>query len=75
MEITDQSQSIHEMRISPDQKIAIVIGSEISGICQSVLDLCPQSVHIPIYGRNTSMNVSNALAVMLYEIIRQLSRV
>lgn len=74
MEITDQSQSIHEMRISPDQKIAIVIGSEATGVSQNVLALCSQSVHIPIYGRNTSMNVSNALAVMLYESTRQLTK-
>ncbi|MEA1875275.1 MAG: TrmH family RNA methyltransferase [Bacteroidota bacterium] len=73
LEITDQSEPIHELKIRKEQKIALVIGSEVQGISKEVLNLCNQASHIPIHGRNTSMNVSNALAIILYDITRQLN--
>lgn len=74
LEITDQSKPLHKLRIRQEQKIALVVGSEIQGISKEVLNLCDQAIHIPIYGRNTSMNVSNALAIILYDITLQLSQ-
>jgi len=73
LEITDQSKPIHELRIRQKQKIAVVVGSEIQGISKGVLNLCNQAIHIPIYGKNTSINVSNALAVILYDITQKLT--
>ena len=73
LEITDQSKPLHELRIRQKQKIAVVVGSEIQGISKGVLNLCNQAIHIPIYGKNTSMNVSNALAVILYKITNKLT--
>lgn len=73
LEITDQCKPIHELKIGKEQKIALVVGSETHGVSKKVLDLCDQAIHIPIYGRNTSMNVSNALAIILYDITRQLN--
>ena len=71
LEITDKSQSIHQLQISPGQKYAIIIGSEVNGISDKVLNICDLSVHIPVYGLNSSMNVANALAVILYDITKQ----
>ena len=51
--------------------IAFVMGSEGSGISQSVLDLCDEKAKIPMHGSIGSLNVSVASAVVLYEMYRQ----
>jgi 23S rRNA (guanosine2251-2'-O)-methyltransferase len=50
---------------------AIVIGSEDKGISPAVLYLCDKLVKIPTLGNITSLNVSAATAVLLYEVLRQ----
>ncbi|ANW96205.1 rRNA methyltransferase [Wenyingzhuangia fucanilytica] len=72
LEITDKSKNIHQYNFSTHQKIALLIGSERFGINQEALNLCEESIHIPMYGKNSSMNVINSLSVSLYEITKQL---
>jgi len=71
IEITDNSCPIQELRIKNNQKIAILIGSEINGISQKALNLSDEVIHIPIFGKNSSINVSNTLAIVLYDIVKQ----
>jgi tRNA G18 (ribose-2'-O)-methylase SpoU len=71
LEITESSKPVHQLKISPKQKIALIIGSEMYGVSHEVLKKCHDIYHIPIYGKNSSMNVSTALGIMLYEIRRQ----
>ncbi len=51
--------------------VAIVMGSEDTGISDEVLRLCDELVAIPILGQISSLNVSVAAGVMLYEAVRQ----
>ena len=53
--------------------LAIVMGSEESGISKPVLDLADELLTIPILGKIKSLNVSVAAAIMLYEAVRQKS--
>jgi 23S rRNA (guanosine2251-2'-O)-methyltransferase len=50
---------------------AIIMGSEDIGISAEYLKLCTDAVKIPMKGKITSLNVSVATGVMLYEVIRQ----
>ena len=53
----------------PIQKdIALVVGNEISGLPESILTICDTIVYIPMQGKNSSMNVTSATAIALYEI-------
>lgn len=49
----------------------IVMGSEGTGISQSVLSLCTAKARIPMMGGTGSLNVSAAAAVVMYEAVRQ----
>lgn len=51
--------------------VAIVMGSEDTGISDSVLRLCDELVAIPMMGNIGSLNVSVAAGVMMYEAVRQ----
>lgn len=69
IEITSQSSSLFETHLPAH--CTFVIGNEQHGIPPAVLQHCQQAVHIPMYGINGSMNVSHALAVVLFEWRRQ----
>ncbi|MCB6994088.1 23S rRNA (guanosine(2251)-2'-O)-methyltransferase RlmB [bacterium 210820-DFI.6.37] len=51
--------------------LALVIGSEGSGISRLVREKCDFAVSIPMRGRITSLNASNAAAILMYEVVRQ----
>ena len=52
---------------------ALLFGPETRGLPQHVLDALPseQRIHLPMYPGNRSMNLSNAVAVVLFEAWRQ----
>lgn len=52
-------------------KLAMVIGSEGFGIGQLVKKKCDFVVSMPMVGKITSLNASNAAAVLMYEVRRQ----
>ncbi len=54
-----------------DSPIGLVIGSEGSGIRQSVMKHCDILVKIPIAGKINSLNASVAAGVIIFEIVRQ----
>jgi len=74
LEITNRSKNIQDYNFTKHQKIALLIGSERFGIDPKALDCCEQSIHIPMFGKNASMNVINSLSVGLYEITKQITK-
>ncbi len=57
--------------ISFTDACAIIMGSEDRGISPSLLKLADHSAKLPILGEISSLNVSVACAVFLYEVVRQ----
>jgi 23S rRNA (guanosine2251-2'-O)-methyltransferase len=51
--------------------VAFVLGNEGSGIRRLTKETCQQLVHIPMLGKVSSLNVSVASGVVLYEAVRQ----
>ena len=51
--------------------VAIIMGSEGTGISKSILSLADQTVSIPQQGQIGSLNVSVASAIMAFEAVRQ----
>lgn len=71
LEITTTSKPIRNIKFALYSHVALIIGSEKNGIEPSVLQSTDMSVHIPMYGLNTSINVTHSLAIALYEITNQ----
>jgi 23S rRNA (guanosine2251-2'-O)-methyltransferase len=57
--------------ISFSEACAIIMGSEDRGISPSLLKVADQTAKLPILGEISSLNVSVACAVFLYEVVRQ----
>ena len=51
--------------------VAIVVGSEGSGIRRLVKEKCDFIVNIPMKGRIESLNASVAASILMYEVVRQ----
>ena len=72
LEITENSVPIDKYIVPENAKIALVIGDENTGISEKVLNQCKKQIHITMFGKNSSMNVSQATAIALYELTKQL---
>lgn len=70
IEITGNSKRIQDYDFKAHDKCVFIVGAETSGISKDVLDLCDDFVHVEMFGRNSSMNVSQALSISLYEYTR-----
>ncbi len=67
LELTDSSLPYYELNndIFP---ICLVVGNEISGISQELLDLCDYAIEIPQYGIKQSLNVAVAYGVSIFRL-------
>ena len=70
IEITDKSINIQDFNFSAHEKLVLLLGSERNGIAD--ISLVENTIAIPMYGRNSSMNVIHSLAISLYEITNQI---
>jgi tRNA G18 (ribose-2'-O)-methylase SpoU len=71
LEITNTSKPLKEVSIPTSKKIALIVGSEVNGICNEILSISNQTVHINMFGENSSMNVVQATSIALYELINK----
>ncbi len=64
-----EGENMHSAPI--DGAIALVIGSEGSGVSRLVREKCDFSVKIPMFGAISSLNASVAASVLMYEVVRR----
>ena len=53
-------------------KYALVLGNEVKGVAQEVVDLCDECLEIPQYGTKHSMNVSVTAGIVIWEFAKQM---
>lgn len=53
----------------------LVVGSEQTGVSGELLSICKTSLHIPMLGFNSSMNVSVATGIVLYHLLGNMKRI
>ena len=74
LEITNTSIPVYDYKYKKEEKIALIIGEENFGVSNEILELVKQTMHINMYGNNSSMNVATATGIALYEITKQFSK-
>jgi tRNA G18 (ribose-2'-O)-methylase SpoU len=68
LEYTSQSIDIATFTWPAGPGLILVAGAESRGIAEPVLAELTATVHLPMYGRNTSLNVATAIAAALYAL-------
>jgi len=71
LEITTLSIDIKNIELAPSEKVCLILGSENAGLSQDFLDISDITVHIPMLGQNSSMNVAVACSIAAFEITRR----
>ncbi|MGH7142443.1 MAG: TrmH family RNA methyltransferase [Candidatus Saccharimonadales bacterium] len=66
--LEQDKNAISLANFSPDQRIALIIGSEVSGIEVDILANCDAIVEIPMFGKKESFNVASGAAMALYQL-------
>ncbi len=66
LELTDRSEDLSGFRAKG--KICLIVGHELSGVPEALLDLSDHVVRIPMRGKKESLNVAVAAGIALYHL-------
>lgn len=69
VEQAEGSTMLQDFRRDPSRCYAIVMGNEVKGVHQEVIDQCDGCLEIPQQGTKHSMNVSVAAGIVIYHFV------
>jgi len=69
VELTDSSRPYYSLE-KAEFPICLILGNEISGVDDYVLEHCDDAIDIPMYGIKHSLNVSVATGIVVYEALK-----
>ena len=64
---------LNNISLNKIEKYAIIMGNEVKGVQQSVVDMCDICIEIPQYGTKHSLNVSVTTGIIIWNFFKQLS--
>lgn len=71
VEQSDSPTWLQELQVPQNGKIALVLGNEVSGVDQAVMDVCDGVLEVPQFGTKHSLNVAVCTGVVCWEVVRQ----
>lgn len=72
VEQVEGSLKLNTFRIDPTKRYALILGNEVKGVRQDVVDAADAALEIPQYGTKHSMNVSVTAGIVMWEFERQM---
>jgi 23S rRNA (guanosine2251-2'-O)-methyltransferase len=66
-----EKAELNYFQIDFNKPVAIIMGSEETGISEEYLKLCDQTAKIPMVGSVQSLNVSVAAGILMFEVLKQ----
>lgn len=73
VEQAEGSVMLDKLVLDKGKKYAIVMGNEVKGVQQSVVDNCDMCIEIPQYGTKHSLNVSVTTGIVIWDMFNKLS--
>lgn len=68
-------QSVSFETFIPNPPVCLVIGNEISGVSEELLDFCDRTIEIEMAGLKNSLNVTVAFGIVAYHMRNQIKKV
>lgn len=72
IEQAEHSTLLHEFTLDKGEKYAVVMGNEVKGVQQEVIDCCDGCIEIPQYGTKHSLNVSVTAGIVIWDLFNKL---
>lgn len=71
VEQCEGSTMLQDFVRQPEEKYAVVLGNEVKGVQQQVVDMCDGCLEIPQYGTKHSLNVSVTAGIVLWHLTKK----
>ena len=72
VEQVEGSTMLDELTLDPARKYAVVLGNEVKGVQQEVVDHSDGCIEIPQYGTKHSLNVSVTAGIVMWDLFKLL---
>ena len=72
IEQADKSSKLNNFTLS-SKPIAIIMGNEVNGVSQDVIDICDEVLEIPQFGTKHSLNISVTTGIIIWELWRRIN--
>ena len=67
------SVMLDKLLLDKTKKYAVILGNEVKGVQQTVVDKCDMCIEIPQYGTKHSLNVSVTAGIVIWDFFKQLT--
>lgn len=71
IEQVEGSTKLQNLQLDTDKRYAVVLGNEIKGVHQEVVDMSDGCLEIPQFGTKHSLNVSVTAGMVIWEVAKQ----
>ena len=68
VEQAEESTMLHEFKVDPGKKYALVFGNEVFGVDDKVMEVADGCLEIPQYGTKHSLNISVSIGVVVWQL-------
>lgn len=72
IELCDGSIALQDFETMPGENYAVILGNEVKGVQQSVVDASDGAIEIPQFGTKHSLNVSVTAGMVIWEFAKKL---
>lgn len=73
IEQAEGSVMLDNLLLDKTKKYAVILGNEVKGVQQTVVDKCDMCIEIPQYGTKHSLNVSVTAGIVIWDFFKQLT--
>lgn len=71
VEQVEGSTKLQDLNIDTEKRYAVVLGNEVKGVHQEVVDMSDGCLEIPQFGTKHSLNVSVTAGMVIWEVAKQ----
>ena len=72
IEQCEGSTMLQDIQIKKTQKYAVILGNEVKGVKQEIVDMCDGCIEIPQFGTKHSLNVASTAGIVIWEFAKQM---
>lgn len=72
IEQVEDSISLEQFIINDCEKYAVILGNEVKGVQQKIVDISDCCIELPQYGTKHSLNVSITAGIVMWEFMKKL---
>ena len=74
IEQVENSVKLPDLQLEPDGKYVVILGNEVKGVQQEIVDMSDDSIEIPQFGTKHSLNVSVPSGIIIWSFFEKMRK-